>query len=82
MNCCSVSDCETGIGAPPVLTQGSAMPQADASAQQAKTPVRNGVSRAVVIGGSVAGIFAAAVAAPYFDEVCLACHACVLCNQA
>ena len=28
-------------------------------------------SRAVIIGGSVAGIFTAAVAAPFFDEVSL-----------
>ncbi len=56
--------------------------QAKASAQQMKTPVHGGVSRAVVVGGSVAGILAAAVAAPFFDEVRLACYNCVLCYQA
>ena len=32
-------------------------------------PMRSEGTRAVVVGGSVAGIFAAAVAAPLFDEV-------------
>ncbi len=49
------------------------VPHAQASAQQTEAPMHSGVSRAIVVGGSVAGILAAAVAAPYFDEVILAC---------
>ena len=38
-------------------------------AKDTATAARAGSSRAVVIGGSVAGILAAAVASPFFDEV-------------
>ena len=45
--------------------------QAVSSPSEAVAPklgVSSNISRAIIIGGSITGIFSAAVAAPYFDE--------------
>ena len=55
--------------APPQTTQSGAGEGRQNSMQGAEPAAERTLTRAVVIGGSIAGMFASAACAPHFDEV-------------